>query len=191
METYKEFEYAKSRLVGTIVRRRMAGGQLKAVNVELMEGGEVIHRILSNNTQDKCKLAELDISPVPLGYVNLNNKASYLTRKPMRQDWRQGFRNVSAAFVDYPMHWEDINFKKLSDTIEGIFPTFKQVIGKVVRNPNAEVGSMAFSRELAINTKKNLLYKTMHVGDVDDEGFVKYLPTFEWVDDTFREVVNA
>lgn len=189
METYKEFEYAKSRLIGTIVRRRMLGGALKAINVEAMADGVVIHRILCSNAADHCKLDDLDITPVPLGYVNTNHQAAYLTRRPMRQDWRQGLRSLNGAFVG-PHHWEDMGLKKLADTIEGIYPTYKQVIGKVVRNPAGE-GSMAFSRELAVNIEKQLLYKTIPAGDVDADGFVKWKPGFEWVEDTFREVVNA
>lgn len=191
MLNYDEEEYARARLAGTIVQRTKLGKK-KAILVQDIIDGSVMHLVLSTGAGDVCPVSELDITPVPLGYINMGGKATtYMARRPMRKDWRQGLRAENAVCVDGNYSFGHVSHKNLAACIEGVYPNYKQVIGKIVRNPEPNGHSMAFSREFAIDVEHHLWYKTIHVGYVEDDGSVKYANGFEWVDDTFQEMVNG
>lgn len=197
MQMYEEIDYARGRLAGTIVTRKMAG-KIKAVKVNDL--GEVAHvTILSSGAQDLCDPKELDITPVTLGYINTKTTAAYMTRAPMREDWRQGLRPTSMRLVKMGEDEGRLRIperepenKALADCIENIYPPYIQTLHKVQNDD--KIRSQAFSREFAVNHNMEILYKEFAVvGKVIDvrKGVVDFLPEYEWVRESFQEVVNV
>jgi len=189
MLVYKNAEYAANRLAGTIVRR-IIGNQHIPIAIANIANSKVAYTTLADNIPDVCDLKELDLDPVPLGYINNQKIATYWARKPMRQDWRQGLRAANVVCLSHPhAEWGGNNLKQIAACIDGVYPTFKQCLGKVKRNPEAK-GSIAFSRDFAIDGGGALMYKSIVVGGIDDNGEPDYLPSFEWASDAFIEAVN-
>jgi len=149
---YKEPQYAKQRLLETVVRWKG-----NAVMVKEITGNRVIFKILSNGTAGDCPFNELDINPVPLGYCNAGIDAQYLARIPMREDWKQGLRFNNLR--NHQGHTPDISWKSIANTIEGKYPTIEEAF-KSLKSPNKN--SVAFSRNFAITKEKRLRYKGNH-----------------------------
>lgn len=153
-------QYAITRLEHTVVRLR---GEPVFVDY-LEEEGDTFHvRRLVNMEEVTCKLEELDLVPIPLGYVNFAGRASYVVRKPMRHDWRQGARTQNCTTLS-GINITRIAFTEMVNTILNKFPAFEEAI------KNARKGfSCAWHREWAVNGKLEVVYKgTKVVGTVID-----------------------
>lgn len=169
MRMYKEVGYAKQRLLETCVRYNN-----KAVLVKDITGGEALFKYILSNDHGSCHPSELNIDPVPLGYANTNDGLYYLTRIPMREDWKQGLRMNTLR--DHRGLTIDIGWKSIAKTIENIYPTIPECFKLSTKRP------VAFSRNFAINIDKSLIYKGKYfIGkmlDVDKytlEGKYEYL----------------
>lgn len=186
MKMYSEMDYANNRLGGTVVRY---GGKAITV-IEISSGGTVAATYVTTGDPVACDVSELDITPVPLGYVNTKVDAKYAVRMPMREDWRQGLRENNARTHDGMKLFTYTNWHQVGATIDGVFPPFEDCykaikVGKTV--------ARAFSRNFAIHLD-GLQYKGRFiVGDVlskDQE--VKLSPKFEWLEDVLKmEMVHA
>lgn len=157
----EDYEYAHSRLTETIVRLRgepifihkVTMGMNVQYNLLNAEGGLLV-----------CKADELDLRPVPLGYCNYNKHASYLTRIPMRRDWRQGLRRGNFASMGF-VAAERIPYDALRQVIIGDYPTFANALEAVKK-----INSIAWHRHWAVGRHGALLHKgTEHpVGMIKD-----------------------
>lgn len=86
---YKDdYQYAATRLIGTIVKY---GGE--PVEVVDFENGTVSIKNLVSDMCTEVDLSSLDLTPVKLGYVDIDGRIVYVARVPKREDWRQGLRN--------------------------------------------------------------------------------------------------
>lgn len=164
---YDNAEYANSRLQGTIVRLNN-GRPITIMGLEDVRGGEihVDYRTLSTNRQGSCELTDIDLTPVPLGWVNNpGNNASYLARMPMRHDWRQGLRvhNYTSLFGPDKRF---VSNASLSRAIQG---KHLDIDGAIEEASNTRK-MIPFSRDFAVNKsgKRVFLYFkwTGVVGDV-------------------------
>lgn len=144
-----DHEYAHSRLVETIVRLRG-----EPVYVHSVKKGMVVtyHR-LDNEEISHCKANELDLHPVPLGYCNYNKYACYLTRIPMRRDWRQGLRRGNFSSLS-GLSAERIPYDAIRKVIIGDYPTFAAAIAAVKK-----IKSLAWHRHWAVDTHGQVLHK--------------------------------
>src|ERR1700754_2631417 len=90
-----DYVYAQTRIQGTVLRVLATGepvyvvqvsgdGRCACVPIDLDWG--------DRNNNIYLQVDELDMHPVPLGYVNCAGEATYLMRVPMRRDWKQGLR---------------------------------------------------------------------------------------------------
>lgn len=195
MIMYDEVEYAKTRLVDTVVRlntgipvRVMSmweeDGESMCECFDLVEGVAVV-----------VDMSELDITPVPLGYCNNGPNAQYLMRMPMRRDWKQGLRQnnlttPSGRPIEIP--WEVV-----AKTIINDYPTLdaakKRLFDKPL-NPFLNPGNVkrvAFSRNFSIDKSFNLEYKgTLNVGDIKNDNY-KLLDEYLWVEDELKLALGA
>lgn len=85
-----EYDYADSRIRGTIVKHKGEPVYVSSVNRD----GAKIRRFNAEQfaPEERVNLNKIDCSPFKLGYVNLYGRASYIVRVPKRNDWRQGLR---------------------------------------------------------------------------------------------------
>lgn len=85
---YVDSDYAVSRLHGTLVRHKGRAVFVREVEEDMMC---VIQDGL-NGRSSNVHLDDLNLASPPLGLVNFNGEAKYISRLPMRNDWRQGVR---------------------------------------------------------------------------------------------------
>lgn len=181
MLPYIEPDYARTRLIETIVMYK--GRPVTVADVAL--NGDCTVRYLTDREYFVCQLGELDINPVPLGYLNTMKFATYLTRIPMRQDWRQGLRNRTMRHNHADAQDPPAN-KFLEACILGQYPSLGDCFS-IFRRRVATV-SVAFSRNFAVLQNATLQYKGRWiVGDINPKGNYNLLPKFDWVRENLEE----
>lgn len=117
-----DYEYANSRLAGTVVRHEGEPFFVESVT----EGMVVIGAYLLDLSDiTEVGFRELNLKPVSLGMCNTPEGVAYLSRLPMRRDWKQGLRKGNFVSMFGP-HAELIGPLSLRDTIIGNYPTFQE-----------------------------------------------------------------
>lgn len=153
--------YAESRIKGTIVTHE--GQPVKVSGVTGGDGGSepvaVVHDLKGEN-KFMVNLSDLDLCPPKLGFVNYEATTSYVCRKPMRRDYKQGLRNQNLT-TEFGYNIQSIPDYALLSTIVGDFPTFEQCRKKLekTRKGNSRVQSWAWDYHWAIDIDNNLLHK--------------------------------
>ncbi len=151
---YKDRNYARGRLENTIIRV----GKRPVYVVEIPIDGSVHVFYLENNVDKKVKYEELDMSPVPLGFINYNGYSYFAARKPMRRDWRQGLRANNTVIIGRHggIKLDKRVYKPLAKTILGKYPTFEDSLIEV-----RELGAAqcAFSRGFGVTATNKIIYK--------------------------------
>ncbi len=143
MRMYDEISYAQTRLQGTIVRL----GKRPVSVIEISSTGLTAISYLEDNKTDSCKLNDLNIDPVPLGYVNTNKNSFYAVRMPMRNDWKQGLREINLRSSEGMKILNAVNWKMVARTIEGEFTPFKGCLNMTTKG---EAEKQAFSRNFCL-----------------------------------------
>lgn len=156
-----DWQYADSRLNNTIVRYEGKGVFVNKV----MKKGALITS-LRGGDGNVVNLDDLDLTPVKLGFANIGNAISYLTRMPMRRDWRQGLRVGNFTSV-YGTPADLVNYNALADTIEGIYPTLQECVDSPARVLRAWCREWAVGNSKLKNNRP-LIYKNLIVGCVRD-----------------------
>lgn len=151
----KDHEYAHSRLEQTVVS--LNGEPVFVMTVK--RGMLVTYSTLKDmTTYLTCRVDDLDLRPVKLGYCNNPRGVTYLMRMPMRRDWRQGLR--FGNFIGVGFDARHLAYTDLYDVIKGKYPTLKEV---VVSIKTGKAKALAWCREWAISAD-DLLYKGQKVG---------------------------
>lgn len=158
----KDWEYANSRLQGTIVR---IGEEPVFVHVVQRNCKALVAKLKDIYTDFEVDMNDLNVVPVPLGMCNFKNEVSYLQRIPMRRDWRQGLRRENFCSNNIPHHM--VPPEVLGGVIEGVYPTLKEALENVKKGI-----STAFHRHWAITKTSHLMYKRDIVGVVDGDLFM-------------------
>lgn len=181
---YRDVEYASSRLSGTIVRLK-DGTPIKIIEVD---GSLMVTyvRLSDNNTSHFCDMRDLDIEPVPLGYINYSGHALYLTRQPKRNDWKQGLRRSNFVYTTESggqSRFDSIPFKSLADCIVNNYPTITEAI-RLLNERN----TVAISREFALKSGGDVLYKNVYkVGSVSG-GELRIDERYEWLEEELEGI---
>jgi hypothetical protein len=175
-----DYEYASSRLSETIVRK----GNEPVYIYGVSPGMKVTYQVIDKPGEDPgvCDIDELDLKPVPLGYCNFNKNASYLTRIPMRRDWRQGLRQGNY------MSLNGVDARKIPNTalakvIKGEYPTFKDCLELVKK-----LNSVAWHRHWAISNAGGLFHKGSAVPVcVILDGELKLSTKYQYLSEALKE----
>lgn len=145
-----DYEYANSRLTETIVRLGSEPVFVHTVGRAMLTQ----YSTLDNMADIKvCKAGDLDLHPVPLGYCNYNKQASYLTRIPMRRDWRQGLRRGNFTALN-GVDAGRIPYESLRQCILGDYPTFAAACDAVKK-----IKSIAWHRHWAVSGDGQIWHK--------------------------------
>lgn len=192
MTLYKndDVQYAKNRLVETIVRYK----ERAVVVHNVWDGGESL-RLSSSDcvTGDYIPddgIDEFDLTPVPLGFVNRHKKTLYFSRKPMREDWRQGLRGQNIHIL-YGLegdegHMLNLDYKSVGQTINGEFPK----IGETELRQGERV---AWHRDFCYDGSAAIYYKWYgKVGNFISLNEKQFLLDAEyyWVEESLREALS-
>lgn len=186
---YNDWQYANSRLSGTIVRK-VCGSPFYVLEVR---NGECIGRDLLAQKNESVKFKDMDLSPVPLGFASNASKdrVAFLARKPMRQDWRQGLRPNN-----YRSLWgndaRSIPENSLVATIMGRFTGFSNALDLV----DNEGGLVPFSRNFCLGfvggKEEVAIFYKWHgaIGDVVN-GIPQLFDRFQHINEHLLESINA
>lgn len=171
--SYKQdFAYANDRLAGTIVSKDGRPIHLQAVS----RNGSVSFNFLGSDEVSVCKLEEVDVTPIKLGYINLPIRAEYFFRIPSRQ-YKQGLREGTCA-NQAGRRSNITHSRQLVNCMLGIYPSVDQCVETLV---NGESQSVAFGRKYAVAAKGGgtggfgLLYKDKVVGGINGISLVAKL----------------
>lgn len=145
-----DYEYANSRLTETIVRLKGEPVYVYKVGPGMKTDYSLLNEM---HVMKQCKTEELDLKPVPLGYCNYNKNACYLSRIPMRRDWRQGLRRGNFASLS-GMNADRIPYEALKQCIIGEYPTFTAALEAVKK-----LKSIAWHRHWCVDANNQVFYK--------------------------------
>ena len=149
-----DWEYANSRLEGTIVR---LGEEPVFVHAVKRGMKAEVSTLINIYEPFEVNANDLNLVPVPLGMCNFGGIARFLSRVPLRRDWRQGLRreNFTSSVGDHAAIPPDV----LAAVIKGVYPSFADCI------KNIKAGeSIAWHRHWAIAVEgatgeEKLMYK--------------------------------
>lgn len=181
---YDTAEWANAKLHGTIVRLE-DGTPIYVIKCFTADDGKigVVYRLLRTDQHRECLLENLNLEPVPLGYVNHTaGSAIYIARLPLRQDWKQGLRHGN--YVIKGRGTAQLNEVSLLACITGQFHDLKACIDRAAKTGHKK----AFHRHWAVGGDGELLYKDDVVGTVDRETYnVSFSPEFCYLETRYHE----
>ena len=154
---YEDSEYANSRLASTVVRHGKELVWVYRVDDDLR--CEITS--IKSGRESRVALKALNLKPLPLGYINHRGVASFILRKPMRRDWRQGYRSNNTRSISgliFPV-------TKLEQPVNNLYPP----LAECLRQLKGGSQSQAFSRCFAVGKGGSLLYKERVVGGVEGD----------------------
>jgi len=163
---YTDSDYARQRLNSTVVR--IGEDPIYLIS----EGGWEYRAIRLKDGKDSTiniRKVDLNLNPVPLGYVNYGQEAYYLSRKPVRR-WKQGLGEESLSVISHMAkkaiipRGGIIASPALAYCIENKYPSIQKCYKKI---NSGLVNSMSFSRDFALGWKKELIllyYKGKEIG---------------------------
>ena len=186
---YDDLDYASKRLRGTLVRTKQ-GIPILIHTVSLSDNNVMYCTIESMVTGDmsEIRLCDIDLTPVPLGYVNLSPTfCAFTCRKPMRVDYKQGLSRTS--FVSYETAASNIPFKSLLKTIMNEYPSYHKCL-KVLESSKDQL-SQAFSRDFSLVKEDEFFvnYRGKRVGKVV-RGIIILNNNKKFLQEHLDEVVN-
>lgn len=184
---YESEEDVRLRLSKSVVR---LGEQPVYVEGTLSKDRVVIC-LLEEGDRKECDIKDLNLLPVPLGYIQTRAGAVYASRRPVRR-YKQGLNDENMVALDVftkaPVRLP-VTSKEVCRTILGKYPpvgeAFQQVReGKLI---------VPFSREWAVaNYKEELcvMYKGNVVGYVGDDN-VMLSPDKYFLKESLMEALNV
>jgi len=177
---YDTWEYANTRLSGTIISLK-TGAPIFVHSVG--PGFFVRYNFLVEDFEKArvCKVSEVNLEPVTLGFCNTPKGAVYLSRQPKRDDWRQGLRDNT--ITSNPQRGK-VPLKCIDEAIKGVKIPVERAIAL-----SAETGRMiAFHRYWAVD-KGKLYHKWYMVGKISEDGVV-FLEKYQYLESRYAEDVK-
>ena len=173
-----DWEYADSRLRDTVVRYKDRPFFVDRVS----NSGKVLGTYLdAPDVQHTVPAIEMNLKPVPLGYCNYNGRASYLSRAPMRHDWRQGLRRASLVSSNRDTH--NISWSDICPVILNDYPSYSKCLSML-----AKVRAIAWSRSWAMDKARCVHYKGYDiVGAINTDGVVILTEEFKHLEESLQE----
>jgi hypothetical protein len=160
MNHYTNQVYAAGRLEGTVVNT--VDGE--PVYIENVKEDEYVIRSLSLLQLKRVKPNQIDLTPVKLGWCNVDGTAYYLSRVPVRK-WKQGLHPENIAVDGVHKFGASLPFELVSlglhNTIKGVYPSYQGLVKNGVPHKKA-----AFHRSWAMDYNKSLWYKGRIVGSI-------------------------
>ncbi len=179
---YDTAEYANTRLSGTIVR--LTNGTPIVVH-QVRDKFIVEYSKLEDKEGElkKCPLSQVDLEPVPLGFVNRQGGATYLSRQPKRDDWRQGLRDNTIN--QQPQRARKLYYAEIHEAIVGC----KMNVTDAVRMSLANKNMVAFHRYWAVD-RDRLMHKWYTVGVITEQGDVTFTEKYKYLESRYAEDVK-
>lgn len=180
----EDWNYAKTRLEGTWVRHDKAPvfinvieGKDRCLVAPMTKTGEFGHEYWTD-------LDNLDLCPFTLGYVNVGDLTLYVSRQPMRRDWKQGLRveNIVVTINGETTTRFRFRSKGFYDMFMGDYPSFK----KALENSKS-LGSCAWARHWSVTAGQVVRYKHGEIVGHIEKGSVVLDKGFEYLKESLQE----
>jgi hypothetical protein len=184
-----DYEYARTRLEGTIVRELKTGEPVYVHSIS--QEGVCLVAYLKNGdlglADSHIHLDDINCKPVPLGYVNTHTRATYLMRMPLRRDWKQGLR--AANCLSSGRNVFNICNKALRNCIKNEYPSFKEVVAELIGTQHRGMKIKAFHRHWAISSNGLLLYRNLQEVGIISRGKPLLKTQFNYLKESLSEIV--
>lgn len=180
-------DYARQRLVNTIIMHN--GKAVVVTNIKRIAANkplEVSAQEILTGDLVADKIVNYDLTPIKIGFINHGRECAYVTRKPLRNDWRQGFR-WSQAVVHYAsggVLYENVNIAKAA---ENLYPEIDEIREMVRRRG----GTLAWCHNFALNNAEQIFYRGFgKIGELVDRTNKYILDNeFSWVEERLKKVL--
>lgn len=184
---YESIADVKLRLSNSLVRVK----DRPVIVMDAHPGGVVSVRDVEDIVLN-VKVKDLELTPVPLGFVNQDGQLLYVMRKPTRR-YKQGLTRENIHAIDVFTGKEvglNLHSVALSDTIRGVYPSVGDCFTAVREGAQK---ALAFSREWAVALMKDelsILHKGVVVGYVGDKS-VMLNPEKYFLKESLTESLNV
>ena len=176
---YDNAGYAGTRLNGTIVMLKR-----KPVYVErVIQGMRVKVRHFGNDVLGKrqtVNLSDLNILDFKLGFLNKDKTSTYMARRTLRHDWRQGLRPNNVSSTNMHIEMSDIARALLQR-----YPTYKEAYDKVVKGKHA---MCAWCPDFAIKMGGKVVWRYDVVGTVEAKDKIVLAKEFKFLTHALKDV---
>ena len=155
---YDTGEYAGTRIAGTVILLKRQPVLVRRVTEDKVVVGATLGRGSRKVVQD---LSEFNLTDYRLGYFNSGGVAYYMSRKAMRQDWKQGVRLNN---VDCSPYKDDLDVDDIAKCLrQRHFP-----LSKAIADLGDGASSVAWCKDFCITNKQIIMWKSYAVGHIDD-----------------------
>lgn len=147
-----------------------------------------------NNQREKFLIKrddkDLNVSSLPLGYINTHRAgALYLMRTPERQ-WKQGISNATLKYMDQKS--KIVGGFPILDFREEAFAMFVgnyTHIEDAIEHATALNKPWAFHRHFAVDRDNQLFFKTKKVGTINKRKVISLEKTYSYLHEMCNEVI--
>ncbi|MHA2086326.1 MAG: hypothetical protein ACXABD_21485 [Candidatus Thorarchaeota archaeon] len=155
--------YLKGRLEGTVIRMKCDTPLLVTGVYRENDGSVILHGARAPHEGVEIIIVPLKEavlkSPI-LGMVNKRGGSFFLSRRPLRHDWRQGLRPSNVMKTKRGVgRGSDCSNKDISNAILGRFSSFEVSLDRARRNQY----NVAFSRKFSVDSESLVWYKERFV----------------------------
>lgn len=186
-----DVSYALNRLMKTIIRYKDKA--VMVTNVTFVSGDKPLliqayYIVEENGDEVNDYITKFDLTPVPLGFINFPEKkqATYLSRIPIREDWRQGLRQQNSRTMWGEAWWGN---EQIANTVENKFPTLLNAR----KNCKGDKQTCAWTRDFAVDGAGHIYYRCEGVvGEfIDDANNYVLNAEYGWVEESLKEALNG
>lgn len=178
---YGSLEYAHQKLRRTVVMHN----EKSVIVLDVIGSDDNI--ILVTETREsqriEAPIEEFTIRGFKLGYANNADGCVYLSRMPMREDWRQGLRERNITMNDGRYRrGSSPSISRIMESLETTYPSMMDAFSKV---KSGDLETVAFSPAFCFKKTRSgisLCYRDFRkIGEVSDDGSYKLSDKFSFL----------
>ena len=193
MYTADNMDYVSSRLRGTCVLHKEHGlfyvdHVIREKEKVVLVGCVVSDGMLGNYI--RLPIEQFNLETPKLGNCNFDGRAFFITRVPLRKDWKQGIRGSNLSRIEKlneirPYGFE--GYKLLVNTVVGKFPSFTECVDRV----EDIYTEAAFTHDFMVDSNMVVYYKNrFKVGSVTDYNKIRIYDDYQWLEESLAEVTK-
>lgn len=183
MYSYQSLGDAQQRLKNTVVMFKCQPVFIQ----EVLSLREMMVRDIMTGKDEVVGWSPSDFTRPVLGYINLEGRAYYVSRKPCRRV-RQGLCQENIGTHRGGLTSQLLRSKPFARMLIGDYPSFKSAVTNTIVEQS--VREVAFSRDFAVDHEGDLMYSGSPCGKVDKQGTVTFNKGFECLKEMFDAEVS-
>ena len=176
---YKDADYANSRLEGTVVMYKRVPVIVMHVSRRMLVR---VRKLDRSQREHLVPLAELNLTNFPMGFINKGSGVSFLCRRTLRRDWRQGLRPSNVASSN-----GDTTFEDIAKALRQRYPSFAVAYSDVTKGLARE---RAWCPEFAVSCDNKLRWRFEVVGSFTNAAEVVLADEFKFLIHTLKDACN-